>query len=270
MFGENLSGISDPAGDPATHPQLLAAARALNLAAVRLWIEGAFTSQQPVSYFKICRDWQADGIKVIAVANFQNASPRCSAPTDAVWTSYWKNFPAPAQTGIYAISIGNEINTSAYYGGSVAQMAHLMQLAYPLLHAKGYTVIAGSDINELKYYGQLNQLGAFNWCDRVDVHAYYSTAAQVVNCIDQGIAFGRSIGKPCDAMEFGVRMSASNKPGWAAEEQRAMLQLKTRSGYLLPFSFYPIENLDQACPLTTQYEQDAVFYPAFRMLQLGK
>ena len=132
------------------------------------------------------------------------------------------------------------MNTTAYYNGTIAQLAHLMQLAYPILHAKGYIVLAGSDLDDLQYYGQLNKLGAFAFCDRIDVHAYYATPAELVACIDKGIAFGRSINKPCDCTEFGVRMNPNNLPAWAAAEGQALSQLKTRTGYLLPFSFYPI------------------------------
>jgi hypothetical protein len=263
VFGENLGGVGDVAGDLTLHPQLLATAKSLNLSLVRLWLEGSFTTQPSGSYFKIAKHWQNAGLKVIAVANFQNATPRCAAPSDSVWTNFWTGFPPPGQTGIFAISIGNEINTAAYYNGSVAQLAHLMSLAYPILHAKGYVVIAGSDLNDLSFYGQLNKLGAFNFCDRIDVHAYCGAPQQVVGLIDQGIAFGRSIHKPCDATEFGVRMSATNPTAWSAAEGQALAALKTRSGYLLPFSFYPMESLDQACPLNVNYEANEPYFSAF-------
>jgi hypothetical protein len=263
VFGQNMEGVSTPAGDPVAHPQLRAASSTMNFSAIRLWLEGGFTSQQPLSYFKIAKAWQTAGIRVFAVANFQNSVPRCAAPADKDWISYWTNFPTPAQTGIYAICIGNEVNTTAYYDGTVAQLAHLMLLAYPILHAKGYIVLAGSDLDDLNYYGQLNKLGAFANCDRIDVHAYYGTAAQVVACIDKGIALGRSINKPCDSTEWGVRMNANNLPAWATAQALVLSQLKTRTGYLLPFSFYPIETLDQACPLNVKYEANEPFYSAF-------
>jgi hypothetical protein len=263
VFGENLEGVGTPAGDPAAHPQLVATGTVLKFSAVRVWLEGNFTNQQPPGYFKIAKAWHNAGMKVIAVANFQNATPRCSAPADAVWISYWTHFPSPAQTGIDAICLGNEINTAAYYTGTPQQLAHLMQLAYPILHKAGYTVIAGSDLDDIGYYQNLNKLNAFTYCDRIDVHAYYANTAGVLSAIDRGIAFGRSIGKPCDSTEFSLRMNPNNLPAWATAHAQLLTQLKTRTGWLLPFSFYPIENVDLACPLNAKYENNEPFYSAF-------
>jgi hypothetical protein len=263
LIGTNLEGISYAQGDPVVHPQLLTTAQGLRVQTARFWIEGSWSAKITGNYFHVTQAWQKAGVKVIAVANYQNSVPRCSAPTDAVWTAYWTAFPSPAQTGIYAIDLGNEVNTSNYYTGTPSQLAHLMALAYPILHAKGYVVCAPSVLNSLNWYQQLQKLNAFNDCDRIDVHSYAGSAASVVVFIDQGIAFGRSIGRPCDASEWGVRMSASNKPAWAAQTAAVYSLLQTRSGWFNAFSFYPTADpLDQATPLDKNYNANEPFHSA--------
>jgi len=273
LIGTNLEGISYAQGDPAVHPQLITTAQTLHVQTARFWIEGTWTAKIPANYFHVTQAWQKAGIKVIAVANYQNSVPRCSAPADAVWTAYWAAFPSPAQTGICAIDLGNEVNTSTYYTGTPAQLAHLMALAYPILHAKGYVVCAPSVLNSLSWYQQLQKLNAFNGCDRIDVHSYAGSAASVVSFVDQGIAFGRSLipPKPCDASEWGVRMSAGNKPAWAAATASAFSMLQTRSGWFSAFSFYPTADpLDQATPLDASYNPNEPFHSAILEAMGGK
>jgi hypothetical protein len=105
LIGTNLEGISYAQGDPAVHPQLLTTAQSLHVQTTRFWIEGTWTAKITGNYFHVTQAWAKAGVKVIAVANYQNSVPRCSAPTDAVWTAYWTAFPPPAQTGIYAIDL---------------------------------------------------------------------------------------------------------------------------------------------------------------------
>ncbi len=185
--------------------------------------------------------------------------------------AYWNAFPAAAETGIYAIDLGNEVNTALYYTGTPEQLARLMEIAYPILHARGYVVCAPSVLNSLSWYEQLEKLNAFDHSDRIDAHSYFSSAAGVVAMIDQGIAFGRSIGKPCDSSEWGVRMASSNRSAWAAETARAYSLLQTRSGWFSAFSFYPTADpLDQATPLDSVYNANEPFHSAIMAVVGGK
>ena len=98
VFGQNMEGVSTAAGDPGGTSAVGVdqfGAEFFRRAIVAR--EGSFTGQQPPGYFKISKAWQSAGVKVFAVANFQNAAPRCSAPADKDWISYWTNFPAPAR-----------------------------------------------------------------------------------------------------------------------------------------------------------------------------
>lgn len=268
IIGTNAVGMSDPAIDFTVHPTLLTAVQQLDLEYLRIWIEGGWNKAPAATYFKSSLAW-SKYVKVIAVANFQNSTPRCSAPSDAVWVNYWTAFPPPSVTGIYAICIGNETDTvgvttrpDVYWNGTNSQLFHLLQLAYPILHKDGYIVVGPSQLRSLDQLKALNALGAAPYYDAVDRHFYSGTAVSCLTDVDDSLAYGTTINKLVIDTEGGVRNAGSGLP---SETQKLNAGLRTRKGVfcLYPLYIIPNENLDIAAPLTGQWEVNQSIWNAF-------
>jgi len=264
VIGSNLAGVSDPAGDPIGHTQLAATATRDHLQVVRLWTEGAFNVPFPANYWSVPLHWHAAGVKVVAVLNFQNSVPRCSAPSDADWILKLSSIPPPAQSGVWAFCIGNETDTAAYYTGTTAQLAHLINLAAPILHANGYYVIAPSQLNSLTQLQQLNALGALAGVDAIDRHFYSNSAAGCLAQVDPAAAYAVSIKKDLVCTEGGVR--GGDAPTLAAQVKILFgtTGLQSRSGTFLHFPMYLMasDTLDTAAPLTASYARNEPFATA--------
>jgi hypothetical protein len=260
----NAGGISDPAINLATHPLYLPFFKSAGVTGLRVWTEGAFAAPQPASYYAALLPWQKAGVHVIAVANFQNSVPRLSAPTDAVWTAWLTAIPPPATTGIWAIEIGNEVNTGDYYNGSGQQLAHLMQLAYPILHAKGYVVIAPSTLNSLNEIQTLVGLGAYQWADYLNIHSYRGTPAAIAADADAASPIAASVGKPLAMTEEGLRLGNVPAAVLASQQVQTTGLLSQRSvlaGYF-PLYLMASDTLDIAAPFTATGAINQPFYGA--------
>ena len=236
-FGSNGEGVTYPSGDPALHPQLLAACKQYGFQYFRLWTEQPFSTPFPASYWTIPQKWAAAGVKVLAVINFQN-SPKCAAPSDADWLIKINSFPAAKDSGVWGVCLGNECDTSTYFTGTVQQLAHLMQLAYPILKSKGYVVIAPSMIQSLDPIKQLAALGALVFCDYVDFHVYEATALQALASVDAFKTYCASINKPGLISECGIRGSANDLAGWASQITAFFTGLESRAGIYLQFPLF--------------------------------
>jgi hypothetical protein len=269
VLGINAAGISDAMIDLSAHPQYLTFCKAAGITTLRVWTEGAFTTHQPAGYYHLLPPWGAAGVHVIAVANFQNSVPRCSAPSDADWTAWCSAIPPPATTGIWAIEIGNEVNTATYCTASAAQLAHLMQLAYPILHKQGYIVIAPSTLNSLNEIQTLQGLGAYQYADYLNVHSYRPTAAAVAADVDAAQAIATAVGKPLAMTEWGTRPGGAGAGGaapvaWASQQTAAIALLKQRNVLACSFPLYvmPGDTLDLAAPFTAGGMVNQPFYGA--------
>lgn len=262
IVGTNSEGISTSTGSPIIHPIIPQTMDALNLAVQRLWLEGPFTfspANSPANTnYSIPLAYAKAGKRVVAVANFQNSVPRCSAPSDSAWLSYWNAFPATDKTGIWAICIGNETDTAGYYQGTVAQLGHLMQLAYPILKSKGYLVIAPSQLMSLD---QLHSL-PLQYCDAVDRHFYSGSAVSCLKIVDDLIGYAAYVGKQVICTEGGVRCPVTQLPAQVTELVQG---LRERAGTFLTFPLYllPGDNLDEGAPLTNALVPNTPIYNAF-------
>ena len=256
VFGSNGEGVTYPSGDPALHPELLTACKAYNFQYFRLWTEQPFSTPFPSTYWKIPVKYQAAGIKVLTVINFQN-SPNYAAPSDKDWLTKINSFPAAKTAGVWGVCLGNECDSKSYYTGTVSQLAHLMQLAYPILEDKGYVVICPSSISSLAQLEDLKSLGAFEYCDYLDYHVYATTAAAALSSIDGYKAYCASVDKPGLMSELGIRGLATNTSGWSKQCQLLFAGLQSRSGIYLQFPLFWLTSssdpLCQQAPLSKTY-----------------
>jgi hypothetical protein len=260
VIGINAAGVSDPLIDLSTHPQYLSFCKAAGITRLRVWTEGTFKTHQPASYYHYLPAWNQAGVKVILVANFQNSTPRGSAPSDADWSGWCSAIPPPSITGAAYVEIGNEVNTGTYYTGNVQQLAHLMEVAYPILHAKGYLVIAPSTLNSLSWVTNLQTLGAYKFCDFVNIHSYVGSAEQVAAAAHAAELVATAVGKPLAMTEWGTRPASKSPPIWAAEQVKAIGLLRQRPIMSLSFPLYflPGDPSDAASPFD---EKGAVQQP---------
>jgi hypothetical protein len=262
VFGSNGEGVTYPSGDPSLHPQLLTACRAYDFEYFRLWTEEPFSTPFPSSYWKIPLKYQAAGIKVMAVINFQN-SPNSAAPSDKDWLTKINSFPNARTAGVWGVCLGNECDSKSYYTGTYSQLAHLMQLAYPILQDKGYVVIGPSAISSLALLEHLNALGALRYCDYADYHVYATTAQAALSVVDGYKSYCKSIDKPSLMSELGIRGLGTNTSGWSKQCQLLFAGLQSRSGIYLQFPlFWLTSSTDPLCqqaPLSRTYGSNGPF-----------
>jgi hypothetical protein len=260
-YGGNLLGCTDAGGNPSLHPQLLAAAKHFGFTMVRLWMEGSLLAACE-SQWTVSQAWAAAGVSVIAVLNFQNMTPRCAAPSDSQWTIYLNSIPASAATGVTYIEIGNELDYATYYTGTVAQYAHLLALAEPILHAKGYRIIMANCLYGLSWYQQLAALGAFAYVDAAGRHSYDSTAAAALANYTAAAAFVSSQGVQFLCTEVNLERVASGQLASEITKLYAGLANIPGSYIYFPLCVIPTDTADPAGLLTTAYAVNQPYYAA--------
>jgi hypothetical protein len=260
-LGVNLLGCSDPAGNPTLHPELLAVAKHFGFSLVRLWMQGSLLTACE-SQWTVSQAWASAGIGVIAVLNFQNMTPRCSAPNDDQWNAYLNSIPPAATTGVTYIEIGNELDFTAYFAGTVIQYAHLLALADPILHGKGYKIIMANCLYGLTWYQQLATLGAFKHVDAAGRHSYDSTAAAALINYTAAAAFVAAQGVQFICTEVNLENVAAGQ--LASEISKLFVGLSAISGAFVyfPMSVITGDANDPAGLLTAAYQINQPYYSA--------
>jgi hypothetical protein len=210
----------------------VAAMQHFGMKIARFWTTGPFTAPPAPSLWTGTLQYAAADIQNVAVLNFQNSAVRCKAPALADWTNYLNAIPSPANTGITYFEIGNEIDFAAYFSDTPVNYAALLQIAAPILRAKGYKIICGNVLYGLTWLNTLAGLGAMANCDYVGRHAYESNAAAALNDYQALIAFANAQGKGVFCTEVGLHGNAANLPAWAAETQKLYAGVKALNGTL--------------------------------------
>jgi hypothetical protein len=264
MLGGNLTGTLDPACDPTVHPELLAAVKHFGFSLVRLWTEGSMLSPCAAQW-AVSQAWAKAGVSVVAVLNFQNMGGdklRCTAPSDAQWTAYLNSIPPAASTGVTYFEIGNELDYAAYYTGTVTQYAHLLALADPILHAKGYKIIMANCLYGLSWYQQLAAMGAFAHVDAAGRHSYESTAAAALSDYTAAAAFVASQNVEFICTEVNLERVATGQ--LASEITKLYTGLQSIPGTYLyfPLQVIPSDTADPAGLLNAAYQPNQPYYAA--------
>ena len=260
-LGANLLGCTDAGGNPTVHPELLAATKHFGFSTVRLWMEGSLLS--PCAWqWTVSQAWAAAGVSVVAVLNFANMTPRCAAPNDVQWTAYLNSIPPATATGVTYIEIGNELDYATYYTGTMAEYAHLLALADPVLHGKGYRIIMANCLFNLNSYQQLAALGAFSHVDAAGRHSYDSTAATALVNYAAAAAFVASQNVQYICTEVNLeRVATGQLPG---EISKLFAGLTAIPGAYIYFPMYliPSDTSDPAGLLTSDYQINQPYYAA--------
>jgi hypothetical protein len=244
VAGGNLIGTVEPISNPAVHPQLGTAASYFNFKFVRLWTEGSMLKPM-IPQWASSLAWNALGISVIAVLNFQNmglqGDPlRNTAPSDAIWTAYLNSVPPKAETGVTYFEIGNELDYNAYYVGTPEQYVRLLQIAAPILHAKGYKIIMANCLFGLGIYETLKGLGAFQYVDAAGCHCYYGSASPAINGYKAGLAFMQEVGVEYICTEVSLERVATGQ--FPTEIVKLYKALWAMGGGA--FIYFPFINID--------------------------
>ena len=267
-LGSNGVGLSDPAMSPAIHPMLITTLKQCGMSVIRMWLEGTIGNALPEVTWTNSEAYHAAGIQVIAVINFQNCRQRCQTPSDADWLATLNDIPPATQTGVWAFEVGNELDTfgpvtrgDVYWIGTPAQYSHLLALAYPVLSAKGYAVIAGNCLRSLNFYKSLPA----GWNKNVSAigrHFYESSAAANLAEVDELNTYAANLGLGVANTEGGIRNGDTVA---RYNELKALVAgLRTRAGIhcLFPLINIPGDPLDVCAPLSTSY-QPTSYLPAY-------
>ena len=196
VLGVNAAGIADAMLDPQSHPQYLTYLKAQGATVLRTWSTTAATQRQKATDWVLLEKYQAAGISNILVYNFQNESPRCSAPAAADLVAWIEALPAGL---IHYLTIGNEVDTAGpatnsdnYFIGTPQQLVNLYKAAYPVCQRLGIKLVAPSVCHGLAYLQSLIHLGIGPFVDLIDYHPYYSSASSILTEIDLVIAYGNN------------------------------------------------------------------------------
>ena len=270
QWGWNIPfGASDPTSDPKAHPQILSLLKATSAPAVRLWLEDDQWTKLGDSYWTICRAYKDAGIHVFLVyQGYQYASPKYSMPPDSRLTAVAKGIPANA--GVTWFCLGNEVNTSDYYKGTLVQLVHAATIMAPLLHASQIQFIAPSVLNNTNWLATNAPAFKTAGCDALDYHSYHNTTAQVLGDVQNYTPVLIKVGMPGFLSEWGTRPGGT--PGqWAVSQQGVAEGLKKENLWVFPFPAVgtPTDTLDTTSPLTASYGPHEPYYSMW-VSTLGK
>lgn len=243
-FGLNLGGSVDPLSDPTLHPSYLKAfTRFAPGGVARVWFTASLSGTMPISQFAVAGAYDAAGVDLLGVINFQNSAVRCMAPPMADWLQYINSFPTALVSGFKYIEIGNELDSKTYWADTSANYAALLAAAYPILKAKGYIVVAGNctNFNTTNFINyDMAKYGMFANCDAIGVHLYTSDAASALAGYQRLLAFAATVGKLVICTEVGLHMNPGDIAAWAAQIQLLIAGLKTLAGIWIYFSMYQL------------------------------
>src|ERR1700734_400328 len=239
-FNGTLTGaINDTS---ATVSEFLADAGAFGgTAYIRVWTIWDLTKKVPQAgnpIYSMALQYAAAGVKVIAILNLQNC-PGKLAPTAAQTAAYLADHPTPAETGIWAYELGNELDSTAYCGDNQLNVGNWIKGMSPTLRKLGFKVIGPNTIGGFSnLYDTYLRNGVMPFLDYAGKHPSDGTAAQSLADVD-GVASWLAINAPNVQPAY---TEVNLHPASMAVEQ-AQLPLvwegcKIRKGLFLHFPLY--------------------------------
>ena len=265
LQGWNLPfGVSDARANPSTHPPIVQMLKDTKSSIVRLWMEDDALKAQGDKYWAIPRAYAAAGYQVfVEYQGYQYATPRFSMPPDSALTLAAQSIPA--NSGVTWFCLGNEVNTSAYYRGNIAQLVHAETVMSPIIHAHGINFVAQSSLNNVNWLDQFIAAGGWNpvYVDATDYHSYHGPATDVTADLANYLARQQKSGLPGFVSEWGSR-AGPDPTTWAASQSAVVNWLKPTGLVFMPFPAVDgqAQTTDLTFPLSAAYAK-TVYYPSW-------
>jgi SH3-like domain-containing protein len=263
VWGWNLSGANYPACDSGEHPQLAQLLADTGAKWVRLWLEIATLKKTaPDKYWSVARAYRKAGVSVMLVLQYENQQAMWS-DGDLTWMA--QSIPADA---VSALSMGNEVDTDAYFKGTSGALVHASAVVAPMIKAKGIKLVAPCPLHGVQWCESFAAQGGYAMADAADFHTYQSSAQQIISDAQGFADFCQKKGIPGFISEWGTRPYGGTPPqeysvpAWADEQAKAISGMCGLGLTIMPYSAFPMEDKDIACPLDKNYARTG-FYASY-------
>lgn len=203
---------------------------------VRVWQTGPITKAPDLSQFVQTQKLAAAGFKVIMVWNTENNGGKAPADFGA---SYFKGMPPASQTGIWAVELVNEHDSTQYFNDTPQNLANIFKTSGPLCHALGYQVIGSNALESLGFYSNATVRNVLKGnVDYIGRHAYELNGTDAIAAHVKVKALADSLGLGYISTETGL-----HKPRSYPQELQVMWAgLEKLGGIYCAFTLYKIAN----------------------------
>lgn len=258
--GSKQIGINVNDSSTTAYNESLPVLKKLGVTSVRLWYGiDSWSDRKIEGGLQRAIDYSNQGYDVTMTIAIDDG--KVPNPSDVKAWFAWAAGNDALRKAVDRWEIGNEVDTSAYFKGTLKQyVSNFLSPASQALHAEGEQVVSAGvswnpeDVKEMIGYGMLDMV------DAVGFHPYAKGVSQMKTNIAslQQIVAGR---KPLVATEWNVRGFESNKTQWADALQDAYPIV--RSGFDIDYYFCLFAINSPAGPAGLMYAKTNTINTAF-------